>query len=47
MTASEKITQITLESSYEKKIELVEELTGDEAKEILKAFIRFQCKDEQ
>lgn len=47
MTTSEKLTQITAEPDYEKKIELVEELTGEEAKEILKAFIRFQNRIEQ
>lgn len=47
MTISEKITQITAEPDYEKKLELVEELTGEEAKEILKAFIRFQNRSEQ
>ena len=47
MTASEKIAQITAEPNYEKKLELVDELTGDEAKEILKAFIRFQNRSEQ
>ena len=47
MTISEKITQITAEPDYEKKLELVEELTGEEAKEILKAFIRFQNRIEQ
>ena len=47
MTASEKLTQITAEPDYEKKLELVEELTGEEAKEILKAFIRFQNRSEQ
>lgn len=47
MTASEKIAQITAEPNYEKKIELVDELTGEEAKEILKAFIRFQNRSEQ
>ena len=47
MTISEKITQITAEPDYERKRELVEELTGEEAKEILKAFIRFQNRSEQ
>lgn len=47
MTTSEKIVQITQELNYEKKLELVEELTGEEAKEILKAFIRFQNRSEQ
>ena len=47
MTASEKIAQITAEPNYEKKLELVDELTGEEAKEILKAFIRFQNRSEQ
>ena len=47
MAASEKIAQITAEPNYEKKLELVDELTGEEAKEILKAFIRFQNRSEQ
>ena len=47
MTASEKIAQITAEPNYEKKLELVDELTGEEAKEILKLFIRFQNRSEQ
>lgn len=47
MTTSEKLVQITQEPNYEKKLELVEELTGEEAKEILKAFIRFQNRSEQ
>ena len=47
MTTSEKLTQITVEPDYEKKLELVDELTGEEAKEILKAFIRFQNRSEQ
>ena len=47
MTISEKLTQITAEPDYEKKLELVDELTGEEAKEILKAFIRFQNRSEQ
>lgn len=47
MTTSEKLIQITQESNYEKKLELVDELTGEEAKEILKAFIRFQNRSEQ
>ena len=47
MTTSEKLTQITAEPDYKKKIELVEKLTGEEAKEILKAFIRFQNRSEQ
>ena len=45
MTTSEKLTQITAEPDYEKKLELVEELTGEEAKEILKAFILFQSRN--
>ena len=44
MTTSEKLIQITQEPNYEKKLELVEELTGEEAKEILKAFIQFQSR---
>ena len=47
MTTSEMLTQITVEPDYEKKLELVEELSGEEAKEILKAFIRFQSRSEQ
>ena len=47
MTTSEKRFQITQETDYEKKLELVDELTGEEAKEILKAFIRFQNRSEQ
>ena len=47
MTTSEKLFQITQEPNYEKKLELVDELTGEEAKEILKAFIRFQNRIEQ
>ena len=47
MTISEKLFQITQEPDYEKKLALVEELTGEEAKEILKAFIRFQNRSEQ
>ena len=47
MTISEKLTQITAEPDYKKKLELVDELTGEEAKEILKAFIRFQNRSEQ
>lgn len=47
MTISEKLTQITAEPDYKKKLELVDELTGEEAKEILKAFIRFQNRGEQ
>ena len=47
MTTSEKLIQITQEPNYEKKLELVEELTDEEAKEILKAFIRFQNRSEQ
>ena len=47
MTISEKLFQIAQEPDYEKKLELVEELTGEEAKEILKAFIRFQNRSEQ
>ena len=47
MTTSEKLTQITVEPDYEKKLEFVDELTGEEAKEILKAFIRFQNRGKQ
>ena len=47
MTASEMLVQITQEPNYEKKLELVDELTGEEAKEILKLFIRFQNRSEQ
>ena len=47
MTTSEKRFQITQEPDYERKLELVDELTGEESKEILKAFIRFQNRSEQ
>ena len=47
MTTSEQLFQITQEPNYEKKLELVEALTDEEAKEILKAFIRFQNRSEQ
>ena len=47
MTTSEKLFQITQEPNYEKKLELVDELTGEDAKEILKLFIRFQNRSEQ
>lgn len=41
MSISDKVVQLTCEPSLQKQLEMIDALTAEEAREILKAFVRF------
>lgn len=46
MSISDKVIQLTCEKDLQKQLELIDTLTVEEAREIIKAFVRFTKREQ-